>query len=647
MGSGQSGSSTSGPTTSPLIKGVILGTAGHIDHGKSALVKALTGIDPDRLKEEKERGITIDLGFANLSFPEKDLVVGIVDVPGHERLIKNMLAGAGGIDILLMVVAADEGIMPQSREHLAICDLLKIKNGIVVITKADLVDNDWLQLVTEDVKGFVKGTFLEGADILAVSSKTGLNLDMLKQRIGELAASVNPKLVKGIFRLPIDRVFTQKGFGTVVTGTALSGTINVEDPVEILPSGIRSRVRGLQTHGSSVKQAYAGQRIGLNLQGVDREALKRGDVVVIPDRFTPTNAVDARLEMLADSPVVKSRSRVHFYTGTSETVARIIIYGADEVKAGESCFCQFRLEEPVVSLSGDRYIIRRFSPLETIGGGEVLDPHPVKRKRNMGLEDLELFEKGTLAARIEALVRRAGFRGYGILQIEGWFSAELPEIESNIDRLVGKGILVRSRGRLFHGNVIADMGNGLKNILKKYHSENPLKAGMPKEELRAWLMSQSGAEDAIFDLMTGINDIVFEKDTVRLKGFTVSLSASGEGTRDWIISALDKAGFQPPAKQELARELSISEKETDNMLKLLAGEGALVRINDSLYITRSRHEKMIGLLRGFFAAKSEMGVSEFRDLLATSRKYSIPFLEYLDSSRITLRVGDMRKFMLK
>jgi|WetSurMetagenome_2_1015567.scaffolds.fasta_scaffold00063_28 selenocysteine-specific elongation factor len=647
MGAGQSGSPSSGPTIPDRMTGVILGTAGHIDHGKSALVKALTGADPDRLKEEKERGITIDLGFANLSFPEKNLVVGIVDVPGHERLIKNMLAGAGGIDILLMVVAADEGIMPQSREHLAICNLLKIKNGIVVITKTDLVDSDWLQLVTEDVKGFVKGTFLEGADIIAVSSKTGHNLDLLKQKICDLAAAVTPKPVKGIFRLPVDRVFTQKGFGTVVTGTAISGAINVEDAVEILPSGIKSRVRGLQTHGRSVAQAYAGQRIGLNLQGVERELLKRGDVVVMPDRFTPTNAVDARLEMLDGAPTVKSRSRVHFYCGTSESLARIIIYGADEVRAGESCFCQFRLEDPVVSLSGDRYIIRRFSPLETMGGGAILDPHPVKRKRKMGLEDLELFERGSLPDRIEALVRRAGFRGYGILQIEGWFSSELPEIEAAIDRLAGRGILTRNRGRLFHRDVIADLGRKLKDILKKYHSANPLKTGMPKEELRACIMSEAGEGDAIFDLVAGMADIVFEKDAVRLKAFTVSLSVSGEGVRDRIIAALEKAGFQPPVKAELALELRISEKETDDMLKLLAGEGALVRINDSMYITRSRHEKMIGLLRGFFAAKSEMGVAEFRDLLATSRKYSIPFLEYLDSHRITLRVGDIRKFMLK
>ena len=648
MAAGKAGATHDAATTSAaLLKSVILGTAGHIDHGKSSLVKALTGTDPDRLKEEKERGITIDLGFANLSYPDEKLIVGIVDVPGHERLIKNMLAGAGGIDILLLVIAADEGIMPQSREHLAICELLKIKTGLVVITKADLVDYDWLELVTEDARKFVQGTFLENAEIVPVSAKSGINLDLLKQKIAGLAASVKPKLVNGIFRLPIDRVFTLKGFGTVVTGTALSGTIGLDEPVEILPSGIRSRVRGLQTHGSGVERACAGQRIGLNLQGVERELLTRGDVVVTPDRFSPTFAIDARLDMLSDAPAVKSRSRVHFYCGTSETVARIILYGGEEIKAGESCFCQLRLENPVVSLSGDRYIIRRFSPLETIGGGEILDPHPVRRKKKMGTEDLELFEKGSLADRIAALVRRSHFQGHSILQIEGWFNAELPEIASTIDRLAGKGILKRSHGRLFHAESIEAFRCELMDVLGKYHGDNPLKPGMPKEELKTGLLPEARGGDGIFDLVSGMDDIVLDKDIVRLKGFNVSLSSSREEIRDKIISILKKSDFQPPLKSDLAAQLGISEKEAGDMLRLLAQEGQLARINDSMYITREQYARMMELLKGFFAEKPEMLVAEFRDLLSTSRKYSIPFLEYLDSSKITLRVGDIRKFMLK
>ena len=372
---------------------VILGTAGHIDHGKSSLVKALTGIDPDRLKEEKERGITIDLGFADLAYPD-GLVAGIVDVPGHERLVRNMLAGAGGIDLVLLVIAADEGIMPQSREHLAICNLLKIKSGIIALTKADLVEKDWLDLVTDEVRGFVKGTFLEEAEIVPVSSKTGYNLDLLKEKIREAALKVKPKPLKEIFRLPIDRVFTMKGFGTVVTGTLISGAISVDEPVEILPSGINSKVRGLHSHGKSILTAYAGQRVAINLQAVDKESLKRGDVVVTPKRVIPTRVMDARIELLKDSPALKNKTPVHFHLATSETIARVLLYDRQELKAGESCFCQLRLKEPVVALAGDRFVIRRFSPVITIGGGTVLDSSPPKRRRNQGLDDLQILESG-------------------------------------------------------------------------------------------------------------------------------------------------------------------------------------------------------------------------------------------------------------
>ncbi len=648
MGAGKTSSSPQNASAvSTSMKSVILGTAGHIDHGKSSLVKALTGVDPDRLKEEKERGITIDLGFANLSYPDANLIVGIVDVPGHERLIKNMLAGAGGIDIVLLVIAADEGVMPQSREHLAICELLRIKAGIVVITKADLVDDDWLALVTEDARNFVKGTFLEGAEIIPASCKNGLNLDLLKKKIRDLAVIVKPKLVDGIFRLPIDRVFTLKGFGTVVTGTALSGTITLDSPVEILPSGIKSKVRGLQTHGRGVDKAYAGQRIGLNLQGVDRELLNRGDVVVAPDRFVPTHMIDAKLEMLRDAPTVKSRSRVHFYAGTAETIARIIIYGTDEVKARESCYCQFRLENPVVVLSGDRYIIRRFSPLETIGGGEILDPHPVRRKKKIGTEDLELFEKGTLSERIGALVKRFRYQGCKISQIEGWFHVNLPEVASTIDRLAGKGILIRSHDTLFHKESFGTFVDILKSFLQQFHSENPLKGGMPKEELKARLKSEGTGGDEIFDLLPRIEEIALDKDIVRLRNFKVSLSTADEGMKEKIISTLNKDGFQSPSKTELAQAFSTNEKEAGDLLKLLTQEGALVRINDATYIAKEQYDRMIALLKGFYAKKPEMTVAEFRDLLGTTRKYALPLLEYLDSNKITLRIGDIRKFVLK
>lgn len=625
------------------MKSVILGTAGHIDHGKSSLVKALTGTDPDRLKEEKERGITIDLGFANLSYPD-GLSVGIVDVPGHERLIKNMLAGAGGIDVLLMVIAADEGIMPQSREHLAICELLKIKAGIVVVTKADLVDEEWLQLVVDDVRGFIKGTFLENAGIIPVSSKTGLNLEILKEKIHEVSLNIRPRLVNGLFRLPIDRVFTLKGFGTVVTGTALSGTISLDSPVEILPSKITSKVRGLQTHGKGVDKAYAGQRIGLNLQGIDRDLLNRGDVVVTPERFVPTRAVDAKLEMLAEAPVVKSRSLVNFYSGTSETTARIILYDREEMKGGEACYCQFRLDGPVVVLSGDRYIIRSFSPLNTIGGGELLDPHPIKRRKKTGIGDLTVFEKGDLKEKIETKVKRSHFHGCPVSEIEGWILADLPELKAAIAQLLKQGALKQVQDILLHRDGISSFSEALKAILEKYHRDNPLKPGMPKEELRAKIR----IDQRVFNSLASMtNDVAVEKDMLRLKSFKVSLSNADEGTKDKILSALTKGGFLPPVKTELAQQLSVTEKELNDHLMLLAKEGSIIKINASIYLTREQYDKMIVVLKDFFSKKPEITVADFRDVLGTSRKYALPFLEFLDSSKITIRVGDIRKFMLK
>ena len=627
-------------------RNVILGTAGHIDHGKSSLVKALTGIDPDRLKEEKERGITIDLGFANLSYPD-GLTVGIVDVPGHEKLIKNMLAGAGGIDIVLMVIAADEGVMPQSREHLAICELLKIKAGIVAVTKADLVDEEWLNLVIDDVRKFVKESFLGNAEILPVSARTGLNINVLKDRIRNSAITVKQKLLNGLFRLPIDRVFTLKGFGTVVTGTAISGTVHIDSPIEILPSKILSKVRGLQSHGQSVEKAYAGQRIGINIQGVDKVLLRRGDVVVPPGRFVPTKALDARLEMLKDAPAVKSRSLVHFYSGTSETIARIIIYDRGDIKAAETCYCQFRLENPIVVLSGDRYIIRRFSPLETIGGGEIIDSQPIKRKKKAALDDLVIFEEGNLKDRIETKIKRSHFSGSVISEIEGWIMADLDEVHAAIGQLLAEKNVVKSNEVLFHRDSFNAFKAMLISQLRRFHHENPLKDGMPKEEIKAKIKTEIRGSEIVFNLIPLIEDVSVEQEMLKLRDFKVFLSSVNEGIKGKIVAILNRDGFQPPLKTELSQKLSIVEKELNDLLKLLAKEGALVRINDSMYITAEQFDKMASLLKAFYSKKAEMTVAEFRDILGTSRKYALPLLEYLDAHKMTLRVGDIRKFMLK
>jgi selenocysteine-specific elongation factor len=622
---------------------VILGTAGHIDHGKSALVKALTGIDPDRLKEEKERGITIDLGFADLVYPD-GLTAGIVDVPGHERLVRNMLAGAGGIDIVILVIAADEGIMPQSREHLSICNLLKIKSGLIVITKADLVEEDWIKLVSEEIKDFVKGTFLEGADIIPVSSKTGKNIELLKEKIRDVALSVKPKLTKGLFRLPIDRVFTLKGFGTVVTGTAISGSISVDDTVEVLPANINSKVRGLHSHGKSIKTAYAGQRVAINVSGVEKESLKRGDVVVVPGRFSPAKAVDAKIELLKDSPVLKNRSLVHFHSGTSETIARVILYNLEEIKPGEGCYCQLRLHEPVIVMSGDRYIIRRFSPVETIGGGEILDAHPGRRKKAEGIEDLKILELGTLEEKLAVKIKKAGVNGLAITVLEGWINADVPAIQNAVKALEQKGAIMQHESIFIHSDAVNAIRASIDKILNAFHKQNPLKIGMPKEEVRAQLK----IDQKIFNALTAaMKEVVMDKDLMRLSSFKVSLSEVDKGIEAKILNMLEQAGFQPPLKEEIAKTLNLQQKQLDDILKLMIKQGSLVRVNETMYITKDVYEKIINAIKDFFSKKKEMTAAEFRDILNTSRKYAIPILEYLDTQRITMRVGDARKFLAK
>lgn len=622
---------------------VILGTAGHIDHGKSSLVKALTGIDPDRLKEEKERGITIDLGFADLTYPD-GLTVGIVDVPGHERLVKNMLAGAGGIDLVLLVIAADEGIMPQSREHLHICNLLRIKSGLIAVTKADLVEEDWLDLVRDEVSNFVKGTFLEGAPILPVSSKTLFNLATLKQNIRDIALMVEPKPTKGLFRLPIDRVFTLKGFGTVVTGTAISGSISVDQDVDILPSSLHSKVRGLHSHGKAIQSAYAGQRVAINLQGVDKEALHRGDTVVIPGRLNPTRKIDAKVELLSGAPVLKSKSLVHFHLGTSETVARVILFGRNELKAGESHYCQFRLHEPVIAMSGDRYIIRRFSPVETIGGGEVLDPLSFRRSRKESLDDLHTFETGTLSEKIMVKVKMSGIYGMSSSLIEGWIKAEIPAIREAIRSLKERGILLQFENVLIHRNAFDAFRDAIVKIMDDFHKKNPLKPGMLKEELRA----RTQLESRLFgNMLNALKEIVVDRELVRLASFKAALSQVDESIKTKLLALLEKGGCQPPLKDELSQALNLDVKRLSDIMNLLSKEGSIVRISENMFIASSVFETMMRNLKNFYAKKPEMTVAEFRDILNTSRKFAVPLLEYLDSHKITLRVGDIRKLLQK
>lgn len=622
------------------MRHVILGTAGHIDHGKSSLVQALTGVNPDRLKEERERGITIDLGFAEMAFDDGTRL-GIVDVPGHERLVKNMLAGAGGIDMVLLVIAADEGIMPQSREHMNICNLLRIKTGLVAITKTDLVEPEWVDLVADEVRGFVEGTFLEGAAIVPISSRTGAGIPELKAAIHEVARTVSIKPSKGLFRLPVDRVFTMKGFGTVVTGTVVSGSVDVDEQVEVLPSQLRTKVRGLHSHGSTVKAIQAGQRAAINLQSVEKEELRRGDTVVTAGRFTPTRALDVTVEVLPSAPELKNRAQIHFHLGTAECVGRVVVYGADKVEPGAQAYCQVRLNEPVVAQAGDRFIIRRFSPVETIGGGQVLDPTPPRRKRREGVADLEVYERGTLEERIAVKVRKTGSEGMTRAALEGWVNAEVPAVRDAVGALKGRGEIFKLEDVLVHREGFARFERALTGLLSAYHEANPMKRGMQKEEARVRLHVPYKTFHSLLEMVPGV---LMDKDAIALRSFSAALS---DEDKDAILKALGEAGFQPPTKAELAAALKAAEAQVSDILKLMHSEEMVVRINDSMYMAREAYDRMIGVLKAHYAKSEDMTVAEFRDLLGTTRKYALPLLEHLDSSRMTLRVGDVRKWLPK
>lgn len=621
------------------MKKVILGTAGHIDHGKSSIVKALTGDDPDRLKEEKERGITIDLGFASIAYP--DLVVGIVDVPGHERLIKNMLAGVGGIDMVMLVVAADEGVMPQTKEHLAICDLLKIKSGFIALNKADLVDEETLELAKEDITDSVKGTFLENAEIIPVSARTGYNINVLKEKIRELALKVEEKSTGGIFRMPVDRVFTLKGFGTVVTGTVLSGKISVDSSVEILPTRISSRIRGLQSHGQQLKEVVAGQRVGINLQGVSKEDLRRGDIVTIPGKLKPTYMIEAKIKLLKDVKPLRNSSPIHFYLTTSETTGKIKLFGKTEILPDEDAFAHIKLNEPVVAMAGDRFVIRRFSPLETLGGGIILDPDPPKKNRELDHAHLDILYSGELSDRIEIKIKRKGFKGISISELEGWINTDIKFIKTAVQQLIEKKKIIKAENHLFHMDIFNDFRISLSILLKQFHENNPLKEGLPKEELKARL--SLGRSPELLMLLNHVEEISVEGNLVKLK--TATKEKVDEKLENKIIKDLKNNEFQPPLKDELARNLSIAESKLSDILKLIAKSGKIIRINDSLYLTAESYTKMIELLKEFFTKKDVMTVSEFRTLLNTTRKYAIAYLEHLDSQKITLRVGEFRKLV--
>lgn len=631
------------------MKHLILGTAGHIDHGKTSLVKALTGIDTDRLPEEKARGITIELGFAHLQL-SGDVQFGIVDVPGHERFVRTMVAGVGGMDLVMLVIAADEGIMPQTREHLDICRLLGVKKGLVALTKSDLVDPEWLGLVTEEVREYLADSFLEGAAIVPVSSRTGAGLTELKAELARLAGDVDEKKSAGPFRLPVDRVFTVTGFGTVVTGTLLSGTIAVGDEVELLPSGIRTRVRGVQSHGSKGEKGAAGQRVAVNLQGVEHTEVRRGDVVVPPDAFHTTLTVDAMLDHLSSAPRnLKHRATLRLHSATYEVPAQVILLDRDTLKPGESAFAQLRLEHPVLLLPGDPFVLRTFSPPETVGGGRVLDPAPARRRRRSAeaLQLLKALAGANARLKVELLTDQSLYSGITIQELITRSGLPPKQAEVTLAALLSDGTLVQvvREPRIFMGKVaFTDLQEHLFGELERFLRDNPLREGIGKEELKGRLPKRSDPRffGPLLALLEKDGKVVVERDLVKLPGRKGSPSTAQAGVQDRVADLLRKGGMEPPTIKELGDATGCGEKDVLGHLNFLVREGRAVKLKSDVFyapdpVTAIR-EKLIAYLK----EKKEITPTDFRELTGLSRKFMIPLLEYFDGEKLTIRVGDKR-----
>jgi selenocysteine-specific elongation factor len=629
------------------MRHIIIGTAGHIDHGKSALVKALTGTDPDRLKEEKLRGITIDLGFAHLDL--QDLQAGIVDVPGHERFVKNMLAGVGGIDMVLLVIAADESIMPQTREHFDICRLLGVQAGIIVITKIDLVESELLDLVREEIRETVQGSFLESADIIAVSSRTGEGMEALKNAIHGLALKLPQRSADRLLRLPVDRAFTVRGFGTVVTGTLISGEVKKEEEVELVPGGLSTRVRGIQVHGSLSEKAVAGQRTAVNLPGIELPQVQRGMVLTVPRQFHATQLLDVRLELLPSARPLKNLLKIRFHHGTSEVLARVALLGQDTLNPGEAGFAQLRLDSPAFCLIGDAFIIRQFSPTVTIGGGRILNPDPAKHKSTDRevLAALKKLHAGVLREKIPVLLGSAGARAMDIAALNsliGMPEKKLRELASDL-AAAGNIVMVPAPSPIMLlPSILRQLEDETVTLVKKFHKENELQKGISREEVRKRLFDDLPLEVFRFCLEALVEKrkISLQEEIISAFGRQVQLSAEGIRIRENIEALFRQAGYQPPALSDVAGSVSGNPEEVRRICFWMVKERILVKIAEDFAYHRSTLEEMKSKIRANFSAGSRFGVAEFKTLFDLTRKHAIPLLEYLDRERFTRREGNDR-----
>ncbi len=627
------------------MKSVIVGTAGHIDHGKTSLVKALTGIDADRLEEEKRRGITIDLGFAHLELPAPNgekLRLGFVDVPGHERFVRNMLAGVGGIDLVVLVIAADEGIKPQTREHFDICRLLAVRRGITVLTKSDAVDAETLEVVRLEVADFLRGSFLDPAHsfIVAASSLTGAGLVDVKTALANIASEVTAKDSAALARLPIDRVFTMKGFGTVVTGTLVAGTIRKEEELEVFPAGQRVRVRGVQVHGWSAEAAIAGQRTALNLAAVPTESLARGMTLAAANSFRSTPRVDAQLSLLASAKPLKDSARVHFHAYTMETIAEVRLYGTRQLKPGEEAFAQLKLAEPVLLLPGDRFIVRQFSPVVTIGGGIVLDAWPPARRRSADQVTafLKTMSEGSPEQVLTARVARSGIAG---LTLEA-MTAQMNLRRAEAEKLAARAGLVRCAGLFVSPAAFAEASSNAIHAVRNFHDANPLVAGISKEELRDRVGLGPDVFSALLARTVADKKLEVAGELVHAPGRGVSLKDEESESKKIIEEAFRSAGLKVPSLKDVLAGLKVDKARAQKIVTLLLRDKVLIKISEELVFHQTALADLRQKITALKPATPKIDVARFKDLTGVSRKYAIPLLEYLDREHVTRRVGDER-----
>jgi selenocysteine-specific elongation factor len=619
---------------------IILGTAGHIDHGKTALVKALTGIDTDRLKEEKERGITIELGFAHLDVDGRRF--GLVDVPGHERFLRAMVAGAGGVDVVLLVIAADEGVMPQTREHLDVCGLLGIRRGVIALTKRDLVEDEWLELVTADVRAAVAGTFLEGAAMIPVSALSGAGLPELRAELVRLAAAVPARPADGLLRVPLDRVFTMKGFGTVVTGTITGGRVRVGDDVVLLPAGRAAKVRGLQVHGESVGEARAGTRCALNLHGVDRDEVTRGDVVAHPEKLVPGHLLDVRLRLVqACKTPLGRRTRALVHHGTAQVMAQIVLVEADELPPGEQALAQLHLDAPLAALPGDHFVARGFVPQEhhgtTIGGGEIVRVHPPKVRRS-STEAAALLRKVAEAEpteRVALEVQGAGPAGLGRKALSARLGLAPAAIDAALDALVRSRELLRADGELYlHAEPLARLEGLALAAVDAFHAAHPHREGVPREELRTRLPRALPPRlyEAIIAGLVQRGAVTAERDVVRRARRPLP-AESVAGEVDELVAALRRAGLETPRPQDLP----------GGVLEVGIRTGRIVKVRSDYVVERGVLDALRERLLEHLTAHGQITAQEWKAMTGATRKYAIPLAEHFDAEKVTLRVGEVRK----